>query len=234
MSSLFRPALLLLLQGLLLYEKANAQHNNNATIVYDINIKKNNGKVGIEETYNGGTKTVFVTKNKARIRLTALMRVQSIFLDIKENSLHKATVIKESGKSKYLFRLTPAQWKLYNKKYDNLACDTSFTDSLIILGYHCRKMIIKPENERDVTVYYTDSIKINNAVIEPLFRCINGAVLQYEVSTRKGTMTFKASQVSSNDIDPKIFTLPSKGITAKKYNPNKKPPKQTEIGNEDE
>lgn len=234
MSLSFRPALLLLLSAFLLNNKATAQHNHNTTIVYDINIQKQNGKVGIEETYNGGTKAVFIVKKKARIRLTALMRVQSIFLDIKEDVLQKATVIKESGKNKYLFRLTPAEWKVYNKKYDSLACDTSFTDSLVILGYRCRKMVIKPEDEREVTVYYTDSIKINNSIIEPLFRCINGTVLQYEVSTRKGTMTFKAGQISSNDIDPKIFMIPSKGITAKKYNPNKKPPKQTEVVNEDE
>ncbi len=232
MSISLRPIALFIIQGFLLFSKANAQHNN--TLVYDISIQKNNGKTGIEETYNGGTRAVFISKNKARIRLTALMRVQSIFFDIKENALQKATVIKESGRNKYIFRLTPAEWKLYNKKYDSLLCDTSFTDSLVILGYPCRKVVIKPEDKREVIAYYTDSIKVNNAVIEPLFQCINGTVLQYEVSTRKGTMLFKASHVSSDNIDPKIFIIPLKGVTVKKFNPNKKPPKQTELSNDDE
>jgi hypothetical protein len=218
-----RPALLILCAaGHLIFSKATAQQHSSTSIVYDITVKKNNGKAGIEETYNGGTKAVFISNRKARIRLTSLMRVQSIFFDTEKGILKKATVIKESGKNKYLFRLAPADWKIYNKKYDSLACDTSFTDSLVIEGYRCRKAVIKPEDEREVTVYYTDSIKLNYDVIEPLFRCIKGTVLQYEASTRKGTITFKASQVSLGNIESKIFAIPSKGVVVKKYNPNKK------------
>jgi hypothetical protein len=222
----FLASLLFTLAGLCLFSKVNAQQN--LTVVYDIIIQKNKQSTGIEETYNGGTKSVFTNGKKGRIRLVSLMRIQSIFFDY-GTELKKATVIKESGKSKYLFKLTAAEWKLYNKKYDSLVCDTSFTDSADIKGYACRKAVIRLEDEKQVTVFYTDSIKMNNAVIEPLFRFIKGTVLQYDVKTRKGTISFKASEISTGNIDPKIFVLPSKGAVIKKYNANKKAVKDTEV-----
>lgn len=217
--------------GLCLPVKSFAQHH--TTIVYNIAVQKNSHKAGIEQTYNGGTKTIFIADNKARIRLTVLMRVQSIFFDLNEKKLQKATVVKENGKNKYLFRLSPSDWKLYNKKYAQVDCDTSLVDSLEILGYRCRKIILKPEGKREVIAFYTDSLHINNQVIDPLFSCINGAVLQYELTTRRGTMLFKAGEIAHDKIDSSVFTIP-KGITAKKYNPNKKPPKDADLNNDEE
>lgn len=219
--------LLFTVAALMPFTKTTAQHQQPLTVVYEITVKKNKNKAGIEETYNGGTKALFITGAKARIRLTTLMRIQSIFLEY-DTAIKKATVIKESGKNKYLFRLTSDQWKQYNKKYDSVSCDTSFTDSVNIKGYPCRKAVIKTGDEDGITVFYTDSIKINNALVEPAFRCINGAVLQYETTTRKGTLQFTATEVSNTEIDPKIFVIPSKNVVVKKYNPNKKPLKETE------
>jgi hypothetical protein len=217
------------------FAKTVAQQHSPITVVYEISVEKNKNKAGIEETYNGGTRVVFASGTKARVRLVTLMRIQSIFLEY-DTAVKKATVIKESGKDKYLFRLAPAQWKEYNKKYDSLICDTSYTDSANIKGYPCRKAVIKTgdEDEDEVTVFYTDSIKMDNSIIEPLFRCINGTVLQYEISTSKGTMRFTAAEVSTAAIDPKIFTIPSKGVAVKKYSPNKKAEKETEPVEEDE
>jgi hypothetical protein len=214
------------------FAKTIAQQHTPITVVYEIAVKKNKNKAGIEETYNGGTRAVFANGTKARIRLVTLMRIQSIFLEY-DTAVKKATVIKESGKGKYLFRLAPAQWKEYNKKYDSVFCDTSYTDSANIKGYPCKKAVIKTGDEKELTVFYTDSIKMDNSIIEPLFRCINGTVLQYEISTSKGTMRFTAAEVSAGAIDPKIFTVPSKGVMVKKYSPNKKAGKEPEAEEEE-
>ncbi|MBL0355453.1 MAG: hypothetical protein IPP72_00530 [Chitinophagaceae bacterium] len=206
----------------------------NTAIVYNIVVTKNKHTGGLEETYNGGTKAIFVSNKKARIRLVSLMRIQSIFFDYDEAQLKKTTIIKESGKKKYLFRLTPAEWKLYNKKYDSLVCDTSFTDSMVVAGYPCRKAVITLEDEKQVNVFYTDSIHSVNAFIEPLFRCIPGTVLQYEFSSKKGTVLFKASEVSNHYIEPKIFTIPSKNVAVRKYYPNKKARREAEVTTEED
>ncbi len=223
--------LLFIITAPFIFNKAAAQPG--LSIVYDISVQKN--KTGIEETYNGGTKAIFTNGKKARIRLVSLMRIQSIFLDYNDSLLQKATVIKESGRKKYLFRMSAAEWKTYNKKYDSLTYDTTSADSANINGYPCRKVVITLDNDRQVTAFYTDSIQLNNAVIEPLFRNIKGTVLQYEVNGKKGTVTFKASQINTGNIDPKIFIIPSKGAVVKKYNPKKKVPKDVEvISDEDE
>jgi hypothetical protein len=162
------------------------------------------------------------------------MRIQSIFFDYNNDVLKKATIIKESGKKKYLFRLTAAEWKLYNKKYDSLVCDTSFTDSLLIAGYPCRKAVIKLEDEKQVTVFYTDSIHALNQFIEPIFSCIPGTVLQYEFSLKKGTVGFKAASVSRQKIPPNILKMPSKAVVVRKYYPGKKTTQEEEIVEEEE
>ena len=200
--------LLFAVAGIFVFNVSSAQvnhRNNNISIVYEITVSKKRHSGGLEETYNGGTKALFISNNKARIRLVSLMRIQSIFFDCDNDALKKATIMKESGKKKYLFRLTALEWKLYNKKYDSLVCDTSFTDSLLIAGYPCRKAVIKLENKKQVTVFYTDSIHAVNQFIEPLFNCVPGTVLQYEFTSKKGTVVFKAASISSQKISPNIF-----------------------------
>jgi GLPGLI family protein len=203
--------------------------NNHLTIVYDIHITKAKHAAGIEETYNGGTRSVFISHTKARIRLVSLMRIQSMFFDHEKGALKKVTVLKESGKNKYLFRLSPAEWKLYNKKYDSVDCDSSFTETLVIAGYPCKKAVLSLDDKKKVTVFYTTSIAPVSIFADPLFRCIPGTVLQYEFSSKKGSVLFKASQVSMDYIEPKIFAIEQKAVAVRKYQPNKKRKQQEEF-----
>ena len=194
--------------------------NKTATIVYDISITKHRHAGGIEETYNGGTKAIFITGKKARIRLVTLMRIQSMFFDYTETGVKKVTILKESGKKKYTFNLTPAEWNSYNYKYDSTNVSCSFTnDSLNIAGYTCKKVVINLQKGRQVIAYYTDSIQTKTGFIEPLFRCVPGMVLQYEFFSKKGFIIFKAAKVSNSFISTSIFTVPSKGFAVKKYRP---------------
>jgi GLPGLI family protein len=193
------------------------QHNHHLTIVYDINISKNKKAGGIEETYNGGTKAVFINSKKARIRLVSLMRMESIFFEYDTTSLKQATVVKESGQKKYRFNLSPDQWANYNKKYDAVTCRLE-NDSLQVIGYNCKKAVVSLTSGEEIVAYYTDSIKNINTVIEPAFNCIPGLVLQYEYTSNRGVVMFKASKVSSDIIAKDIFIIPSAGVQTRKYN----------------
>jgi GLPGLI family protein len=208
-----RTSLLLIL--LLIAENCMAQQYGNLSIVYDISISKTKRSSGLEETYNGGTKAVFITGNKARIRMVSLMRIESIFFNF-DSTLQQAVVIKESGASKYRFNLNAPQWQSFNKKYDGVTCSFE-NDSLVVAGYRCKKAVINLSSGENIIAYYTDSIKPVNNFIEPSFNCVPGIVLQYEYRTNRGVVEFKASQVSREVIEKNIFVIPSAGVRLRTY-----------------
>jgi GLPGLI family protein len=195
-----------------------SSYNNLVTIVYDIKVTSNRNKTGIEETYNGGIKTVFVNNDKARVRLVSLMRIQSIFFSSSTKSSDPISVVKESGKKKYKYYLTDAQWNLYNSKYAHDSCQFT-NDSLTILNYTCRKAIITLKDGKTLVAYYTNALKPLNKKIEPAFNCIPGLVLQYEYQYKKGGMVYTASKISQDPIASDIFKIPARNYVVKKYCP---------------
>jgi GLPGLI family protein len=195
-------------------------NNNTLTIVYDIQVKTDKSKTGIEETYNGGIKTIFINKEQARVRLVSLMRIQSIFFSASVNSNHPVSIVKESGKKKYKCYLTNNQWISLNNKYNNDSCQLA-NDSVIILNYPCRKAIITLRNGRILTAYYTNQLNPISPKIEPAFSCIPGLVLQYQYTYKKGTIIYTASNINQNPIDGNIFKIPVKGYIQKKYSLSK-------------
>jgi GLPGLI family protein len=196
---------------------SNSSSGNNSllTIVYNIQVNTSKHKAGIEETYNGGIKTIFIDNEKARIRLVSLMRIQSIFFSSSNKSNHFVSVVKESGKNKYKYYLTNEQWDLYNNKYENDSCQLT-NDSAVVLNYPCRKAIIMLKDGRLLVVYYTNQLKPINPEIEPAFSHIPGLVLKYEYDYKKGTLLYTASKISEDPIDNKVFKAPS-GLPVKKY-----------------
>ena len=205
----------LLLIWLLIAGQGLAQQHSDLTIVYDISISKTKRSTGLEETYNGGTRTVFIAGNKARIRMVSLMRMESIFFEY-DSTLKQAAVIKESGAKKYRFNLSAPQWEGFNKKYEDADCSFE-NDSMLIAGYWCKKAVIHLTSGDKIVAYYTSSIKPANGFTEPSFTCVPGMVLQYEHTSRRGMVVFKASQVSREVIAKEIFVIPSAGIQLRKY-----------------
>ena len=190
-------------------------NNNLLTIAYNIQVKTDREKTGIEETYNGGIKTIFIDNDKARVRLVSLMRIQSIFFSSSKKYNHAVAIVKESGKRKYKYYLTDEQWELYNNKYNNDSCQFT-NDSAVILNYPCRKAIVMLQGGRSLTVYYTNQLKAISHKIEPEFSCIPGLVLQYEYDYKKGTLIYTASKISENPVTSGVFKIP-RGIALKKY-----------------
>lgn len=198
--------------------KLLAQARDHLTLVYDITINKNKTGGGIEETYNGGTRTVFISQNKARIRLVSLMRIQSIFFDFNQMQPKHITMVKESGPEKYLYHISPAQWQQINRKYTGVSCKL-LTDSMNVGGYRCRKAIISLVSGRQITAYYTSSFTTaaKQLLIEPLFSCIPGTVLQYEVASATGSVIFKISEVNRQQIAAEVLMVPDKNMQVKNW-----------------
>ena len=122
--------------------------------MYDIQVKVNKKKTGIEETYDGGIKTIFIHNDMARVRMVSLMRIESLYFSSSINSNHPISIVKESGKNKYKYNLTKEEWNSLNTKYEKDSC-IFLNDSTVILNYLCRKAIIILKDGRRLTVYYT-------------------------------------------------------------------------------
>ncbi|WP_315818055.1 hypothetical protein [Paraflavitalea speifideaquila] len=146
------------------------------TVTYTIELTKARKRnIGIGETYNGGTKTIFVSNGLARLRLVSLMRMQSIFILPTGNTERTAAIVKESGKNKNKVYLNAMQWKQYNAKYDQASC--RFTeDSAVISGYSCNKVIITLTDGRTITAFYTKIFSALNWLLWSLFLLVYPAL----------------------------------------------------------
>ena len=183
--------------------------NHNLTITYSLRIEGNK-KTGIEEVYNGGNKTIFISNNHLRVRLVTLMRIESMFFTIVADTSQSAvTVVKESGKDKFKTKLNWNEWKKINSKYDGVKYN--FTeDTATVLTYICKKVVVKLKNNKEIIAWYT--AKFYNPLLvnaDPAFAGIPGAVLMYQYKQKAKSITYKATEININVIHSNIFIIPA-------------------------
>lgn len=161
---------------------------------------------GIAESYNGAIKTIFLNDKIARSRMVSLMRVQSIFYSTGANE--KITVVKESGEKSYKKNISPEQWRQMNKKYDGATYDY-VEDSINILNYNCKKVIIHLKDGKKITAFYSSDLK-NDLFkkVEPAFAPLPGVVLQYEYVNKDARFIYTASDISFALTSSEIYSIP--------------------------
>lgn len=178
-------------------------------------------KKALQQTYNGGLKTVFVKNDLVRIRLVSLMRMQSIYFNNKnwvKNNI--ASVVKESGKYKSILSLTAKQWQEFNKRNDSVRCDIFATDTLTILNKLCTKAVLTFRDSTKLTVYYLPNAKSNiMAAAEPIFNSVPGLVMKYIYEIKKKSVTYTAVDFRIEPISNTVFLTPKIGYEKLKYNP---------------
>ncbi len=164
--------------------------------------------MGLAETYNGGVETLFTAGGQARIRLVSLMRIQSIFMSTGDDEAKRFTIVKESGKDKYVSRLTEDEWKTYNKKYDGSVCKLT-EDTSEVLNFKCKKAIVSLKNGKIITAWYTTAIQAPAfSFLEPAFSGVPGLVLKYEYTYKKKTIAYTATSISHAPIEKNVFKAP--------------------------
>jgi len=183
--------------------------NHNLTITYGLRIEGNK-KTGIEEVYNGGNKTIFISNNHLRVRLVSLIRIESIFFTTAVDTSQSAvTVVKESGKDKFKTKLNWNEWKKINSKYDGVKYN--FTeDTTSVLSYSCKKVVIKLKNNKEIIAWYT--AKFYNPLLvnaDPAFAGIPGAVLMYQYKQKAKSLTYTATEININTVHSNIFIIPA-------------------------
>jgi hypothetical protein len=179
-------------------------------------------KKALQQTYNGGLKTVFVKNNLVRIRLVSLMRMQSLYFNnekwVKTN---KANLVQESGKQKSILSLDKKQWLQFNSKNDSVRCDIYVDDTVTILNKLCNKAILTFKDSTNLTLYYLPGAKSNTlAAAEPVFATVPGLVLKYIYEVKNKSVTYTAVDLKFEKISNTVFLTPKKGFKKVKYNPS--------------
>ena len=179
-----------------------ASENKSLTVSYALTIQTRKSSAGIGETYNGGMQTLFDAGHHARLRLASLMRIQSVIFNRGAKSF---TIVTESSRPQQQAVLNLGQWSAYNGKYAQAVVKLK-DDTLSLLGYVCRKAIIRLHDGGEITAWYTPDLKsASQSLLQPAFAGLLGLVLKYEYTCRRTTVQYTASSVSRGAIDPSVF-----------------------------
>ena len=177
-------------------------------------------KKGLEQTYNGGLKTVFVKNDLVRIRLVSLMRMQSLYFNNKKwIKTNVASMVKESGKDKSILSFTTKEWQQFNSKNDSIHCDIYVDDTLTILDKLCNKAILTFKDSTKLTVYYLPGAKSKTlTAAEPIFNTVPGLVMKYNYEIKNKSVTYTAVDFKFAPLSNTIFITPKVGYIKLKFN----------------
>lgn len=207
------PPYYILISLLLLAVSASAQDNQQDSninkpyliVSYLLNIDSRK-KNGLAESYNGAIKTIFLSESKARSRMVSLIRVQSLFYAAGEDE--KIIMVKESGKESFKKHISAAEWKEMNKKYREASYEF-IEDSVQVLNYNCKQVVIQLNDGKKIIAYYTTLLNNNNfAKVEPAFAGIPGLVLKYEYENEDAKLVYTATDISFALHGPEIYKIP--------------------------
>lgn len=176
------------------------------TVSYTLTLLNKKTTISIAETYNGGIQTLFDAGEHARLRLASLMRIQSIFMS---PGGAPVTIVTESTKPRNSVTLTASQWSRYNDKYAGATRDL-VDDTVSILGYRCKKALIRLHDGRRISAWYTPRLQTPaQGILEPAFAGIPGLILRYDYTCRRKTIRYTATSLSRQPIDASVFSLPA-------------------------
>jgi len=82
-------------------------------------------------------------------------------------------------------------------------------DTKDILGYTCKKAIIKSDEGTEIIVYYTEELGTGATYFDdPQFKDIKGLMMEFELPNEGMSMKFTAINVESKNVSDSEFTIP--------------------------
>ena len=120
-------------------------------------------------------------------------------------------VLREFGSNKFLTKLDRIQWSEINNKFKDMS--VFFADEIQnILGYDCKKVILKLTDGSQLAVYYAPSIIPSVKEFEYQFKDIPGFVLEYEMQENNGKkIRYTATKINFNPVKASLFDTPTDG-----------------------
>lgn len=171
------------------------------TVNYSIFVDSTNSSL------KGATKTLFIKGNDVRIDVSSSAFNQTTFYD---KSSGNAVVLREIGNNKIMTKLSKTQWLEKNSKFENATVDI-IGDTKIILGYECKKAIIKAKDSSTITAYYAVNITPSVKEFEVYFKNVPGFVLEYETEENGKNVKYTATKISLSPVSASKFDVPTTG-----------------------
>jgi len=189
-----------------------------ATISYDIVINTNNTTPQAADLLDGAVSIIYLKGNSSRSEMISSLGTQSTIIDGKTGDV---TILKDYGEQKYMIRMTPAEWKASNKKYEG-STFTFENEFKTIANYNCQKAIGKLVDGSTFTVYFTKELLPVNKDFQYLNKNLPGLAMQYEAVLGKQKVTYTVSNINFNLVPAAKFDLPKSGYRVMTYQETKK------------
>ena len=184
-----------------------------ATISYDIVINTNNTTPQAADLLDGAVSIIYLKGNSSRSEMISSLGTQSTIVDGKTGNV---TVLKDYGEQKYMIKMTQADWKTSNKKYEG-STFTYENEFKTIAGYNCQKAIGKLTDGSTFTVYFTKDLVPVNKDFQYLNKELPGLAMQYEAVLGKQKVTYTVSNINLNLVPAAKFDLPKSGYRVMTY-----------------
>lgn len=157
---------------------------------------------------NATTKTLYIKGNHSKVEFISPSFKQSVIF---EKATGSAVILREIGNNKFMTKLDNAKWVAQNVKFQD-AVFTTLNETKTILGYSCKKGILKLKDSSSFTIYYATSIVPSVKEFEYQFRDIPGFVLEYEAKEQDGIMVkYIANKINLSPVLANEFEIPSTG-----------------------
>lgn len=160
------------------------------------------------ELLKASSKTVYIKGNNSRVDLVSPSFLQTMIYD---KSTGNAVILREMGANKFMTKLSGKDWISQNSKFSGMTI-TYLNETRNILGYDCKKAVLKLQNGSQFTVFYATTIAPSVREFEYQFKDIPGFVLEYEAMEGGGqTITYTATRINLNPVQASKFDIPSSG-----------------------
>ncbi|MEP7278169.1 MAG: DUF4412 domain-containing protein [Bacteroidota bacterium] len=188
------------------------------TLVYDASIVTGDAEPKLADAFDGATATVYIKGTLARSEMTSALASFTSIYDAKTGT---AVVLQEISGQKLLIRMTAANWKDKNKRYENISF-TNTGDTKTIAGYKCIKATANMKDGSSFTVYYTKEIIPENASYNEQFKNLEGLPLEYELTQGKLKIKYTVSKINMNPVPASKFDIPKSGYRELTYEESRK------------
>ncbi|KIC92991.1 hypothetical protein OI18_19770 [Flavihumibacter solisilvae] len=211
----------IILSGLMAFSLATSvaqKRLSDLTIVYDAVINTGSQEAKLADAFDGATTTVYLKGGLSRSDMVSAL---ASFTTIHDSRSGTAVVLQEVGGQKLLIRMTEADWKDKNRKYEGIKF-TPVEETKMLAGYKCKKAIAELKDGSTFTVFYTEDIIPENNNYSSQFKTLKGLPLEYELKQGNLNIRYVVSQVSLNPVPVAKFDIPKSGYRELTYEESKK------------
>jgi GLPGLI family protein len=179
------------------------------TVVYNLTVDDAKADPNIAKALSGATKVLYIKGLKSRSELISSGFQQTTIYDAKSDSV---VVLRDIGANKYISYLSGNKLVEQNRKFEGITFAET-TETKIILGYECKKVVAKLKDGTTYNIYYTQAIVPSNKEYEYQFKDLPGFVLEYEgeFENGKSRVKYSASKITLTPVPNAKFDIPKSG-----------------------